>query len=95
MSLPVFGLLCDLLGALSGALEDPPVWHRFLKPIKELRGRIDLVVVLAFWEDDHLMEVLGEPDRFLRNTDKAVLDDRGLRMHAHDLSMVGWYRVTP
>src|SRR6516162_6812688 len=85
MWLPVFRLLCDLLCAPAGALEDPPVWHRFLEPIEKLRGRIDLVVVLAFWEDDHLMEILGEPGRFLRNTDKAVLDHRGLRMHAHDL----------
>jgi hypothetical protein len=25
------------------ALEDPPVWHRFLEPIEELRRRIDQV----------------------------------------------------
>src|SRR6516162_7175367 len=84
MSLPVCRP-CTLLRALSGALEDPPVWHRFLEPIEKLRGRIDLVVVLAFWEDNHLMEVLGEPRRVFGNTDEAVLDDRGLRMHAHDL----------
>src|SRR6516162_11054154 len=84
MSLPVCRP-CTLLRALSGALEDPPVWHRFLEPIEKLRGRIDLVVVLAFWEDNHLMEVLGEPRRVFGNTDEAVLDHRGLRMHAHDL----------
>src|SRR6516165_2315755 len=85
MPLPVFRLMYDLLCAPAGALEDPPVWHRFLDPIEKLRGRIDLVVVLAFWEDDHLMEVLGEPRRVFGNTDEAVLDHRGLRMHAHDL----------
>src|SRR5215472_8506642 len=35
------------------------------------------------------MEVFGEPGRVLGNADKAVLDHRGLGMHAHDL-VGGW-----
>jgi len=33
--------------ALARVLEDFPVRHRLLEPIEELRGRIDLVIVLA------------------------------------------------
>jgi hypothetical protein len=35
-----------------------------LKPIEELGGRVDLVVVLALWEDRHLMQIFGEPRAF-------------------------------
>ena len=36
-------------------------------------------------EDRHLVQVRVEPRRRLGNMDKALLDQRGLRVHAHDL----------
>jgi hypothetical protein len=41
-----------------------------LEPVEQLRGRIDLVVVLAVGEDRQLVEVFGEPSRFLGQVDK-------------------------
>src|SRR6202043_2867330 len=58
---------------------------RLLVPVQELRGRIYLIVVLAFRKHRHLVEVFGEPRRRLRNMDKAVIDYSGLRIKAHDL----------
>ena len=56
-----------------------------LESVEELSGRIDLVVVLAVGKDGQLVQVLREPRRRVRHPDKAVLDHRGLRVHAHDL----------
>src|SRR5271166_219195 len=56
-----------------------------LEPVEHLGGRVDLVVVLTLWENRQLVDVLGEPRGLLGQMDKAVLDHRGLRMHAHDL----------
>src|SRR5437899_3951812 len=55
-------------------LEDALVRHRLVDPVEELRGRIDLIVMLAIGKDGHLMEVFGEPGRTLRDIDKPVLD---------------------
>jgi hypothetical protein len=41
--------------------------------------------MLAIREDRHLVEVFGEPRRGLGDVDKAVLDHRGLGVHAHRL----------
>jgi len=41
--------------------------------------------VLAFREGGQLVQVFGELRRLLWQMDKAVLDHRGLRVHAHDL----------
>jgi len=56
-----------------------------LEPIEHLAGRIDLVLMLALWENRQLVQVFGEPRRFFRQMHKAILDHRGLRVHAHDL----------
>jgi hypothetical protein len=53
---------------------------RFLEPVEELRGGIDLIVVLTLREDGYFVEVLGEPGCGFGNVDEAVFDDRGLRM---------------
>ena len=37
--------------------------ERAFEPVEELRGRINLVVVLALRKHDHLVEVFGEPWR--------------------------------
>ena len=41
--------------------------------------------MLAVGEHNHLMKVFGEPWRRLGDVDEAVLDQRGLRVQAHDL----------
>jgi hypothetical protein len=41
--------------------------------------------MLPVWEDRHLVEVFGDPRRGLGDVDKAVLDYRGLSVHAHGL----------
>jgi hypothetical protein len=46
-------------------LVDALVRERLLEPIQELSGRVDLVVMLAFPEDRHLVKVFGEPGRRL------------------------------
>src|SRR5215472_7649270 len=84
-----FGLLFERLHASAHHLEERPAWHGLLGPVQKLRGRVDLVVVFAVGEHRQLMEVFGEPGRVLGNADKAVLDHRGLGMHAHDL-VGGW-----
>src|SRR5271169_1557468 len=78
----------ELLGALPVKFEDPGVggWaSASLEPVEHLCSRIDLVVVLAVWEDRHLLQGRREPWRPLGHPDKAVLDHRRLRVHAHDL----------
>src|SRR5258705_2806409 len=70
-------------------LEDALVRHWPLEPVEELRGGIDLVVMLSIGEDGHLVEVFGEPRCGLRDIDKAVLDDRGLGIQPHGL-VGGW-----
>ena len=70
--------------ALARVLEDFPVRHRLLEPIEELRGRIDLVIVLALRKHRHLVEVFGEPRRGLGDMDEAVLDQRGVSLQTHD-----------
>src|SRR6202040_4363734 len=77
--------LLELLRALAHVLVVALARKRFLVPVQELRGRIYLVVVLAFRKHRHLVEVFGEPRRCLRNMDKAVLDYSGLRIKTHDL----------
>src|SRR5712671_4195315 len=77
--------LLELLRALAHVLVVALARKRLLVPVQELRGRIDLVVVLAFRKHRHLVEVFGEPRRRLRNMDKAVLDYSGLRIKTHDL----------
>jgi hypothetical protein len=64
---------------------DRPTRHRRFKPIEKLRGRIDLIVVLAFRENHHLVEVFGEPRGGFREVNEAILDQPGLRMQPHDL----------
>src|SRR5438270_8610900 len=58
---------------------------RLFMPVEELRDRIGLIIVLAFWKHRHLVEVFGEPGSGLGDADKAVLDQRGLRVQTHDL----------
>src|SRR5262249_17724179 len=68
-------LLVDAARLAAGALE----------PVEELGGRVDLVVVFAAREDRQLVQVFGAPSGLTGQVDKAVLDHRGLRVHAHDL----------
>src|SRR6266850_6236093 len=68
----------QFFGHFSIVLEDALVRHWPLEPVEELRGRIDLIVMLAIGKDGHLMEVFGEPGRALRYVDKAILDHCGL-----------------
>jgi len=75
----------QFFGHSPSVLENSPARHWLLEPVQELSCRIDLVVVLALWEDRHLMQILGEPGCGLRDIDKAILDHRCLRVHAHDL----------
>ncbi len=51
----------------------------------QLGGRIDPVVVLAVGEHRQLVQVFGKPAGLLGQVKKAVLDYRGLGVHAHDL----------
>src|SRR6202011_2359312 len=48
-------------GHFSVVGEDALVRHWPLEPVEELRGGIDLVVMLAIGKDGHLVEVLGAP----------------------------------
>ena len=73
------------LGSSSVILEDPPVRYRLLEPVEKLGGRVDLIIVLAFWEHAHLVQILGEPRCRLRNMDEAIFDHRGLCVQPHDL----------
>src|SRR5467141_2305529 len=79
----------QFFGHSSIVLEDALVRHWPLEPVEELRGGIDLVVMLAIGKDGHLVEVFGEPRCGLRYVDKAVLDDRGLGIQPHGL-VGGW-----
>src|SRR5207302_1667992 len=75
----------QFFGHFSIVLEDALVRHWPLEPLEELRGGIDLVVMLAIGKDGHLVEVFGEPRCGLRDIDKAVLDHRGLGIQPHGL----------
>jgi len=55
------------------------------EPIEELRGRVDLVVMLAVGKDGKFVEIFGEPWRGFGDVDKTILDHAGLRVHAHRL----------
>jgi hypothetical protein len=55
------------------------------EPVEHLRRRVDLVVVLALGNTVSSCRYSGEPRRFFGQIDKAVLDHRGLGVHAHDL----------
>jgi hypothetical protein len=82
--------LAALLGrfGLSAVIfEETRIRHRGFKPVEELGGRIDLVVMLAIGEDRHLVQVFGT-GCILRDGDKPILDHRGLRVHPHDLLAV-------
>src|SRR5215472_4623738 len=73
--------LARLLGRLGFDLQShellpPLVRGRALEPVEELRGRIDLVIVLALREDGQLVQVCVEPRRRLGDVDKTVLDQR-------------------
>jgi hypothetical protein len=57
----------------------------FLDPRQSLRGRIDLIVVLASREGREFVYILGEPGGFFRQRNKSVLNGRGLRVETHDL----------
>src|SRR6266850_2473959 len=88
----------QFFGHSSIVLEDALVRHWPLEPVEELRGGIDLIVMLAVREDGQLMEVFGKPRCGLRYVDKAVLDHRGLRIQAHDLvggRLVAGDTITP
>src|SRR6266446_1752837 len=65
--------------------EYSPMRHWRFEPVEELSRRIDLVVMLAFRKDRHLVKVFGEPGSLFWDMDKAVFDHRGLRVQAHDL----------
>src|ERR1700757_2628408 len=84
-----FAALLSLLREPAIIFEDTLAGERLLEPVEELSGRIDLIVVLALGEDAHLMQVFCEPRRRLWDVDKAVFDQRGLRMQPHDLLAVG------
>jgi hypothetical protein len=45
--------------------------------------------MVAVWEDRHLVEVFRKPRRGLGDVDKAVLDHRGLRVHAIVIRSLG------
>ena len=49
------------LGPHPHQLEKPLAGERALEPVQELRGRIDLVVVLTVGEDGELVEIFVEP----------------------------------
>jgi hypothetical protein len=53
-----------------------------LEPVEHLCRRIDLIVVLAIGEHAQLVQVFREPRCFFRQMQKAVLDHRGLGVHA-------------
>jgi len=55
-------LLLDPFGALAIVLEDALARERALEPIQELRGRIDLIVVLALRKHRQLVAVFSEPN---------------------------------
>jgi hypothetical protein len=78
-------LLLEFVGALAVILEETLARERPLDPVQELRRGIDLTIVLSLREHRHLVQIFGEPWRGLWDVDKAVLDDRGLRIQAHDL----------
>ena len=61
-----FALLLGRLGPPPHVLEEPLARERALEPVQELRGRIDLIVVLPLREDGHLVKVFGEP--YARNS---------------------------
>ena len=44
--------------------------------------------MLAVWEHRELVQVFGEPRRGFGDVDKAVLNDSGLRVHAHRLLVI-------
>ena len=46
-----FAALLEFLRALPVVFENAPVRHRSLEPVEELCGGVDLIVVLAVWED--------------------------------------------
>jgi hypothetical protein len=73
-----FALLLGRLGPPPHVLEEPLARERALEPVQELRGRIDLIVVLPLREDGHLVKVFGEPGRRLRDVDEAILALRPL-----------------
>src|SRR5271168_242580 len=75
----------QLLGPHAVEFENTLAGERHLEPVEKLRSRIGLIVMLAVWEDRHLVEVFGEPRRGLGDVDKAVLDHCGLSVHAHRL----------
>src|SRR5882672_10523805 len=64
----------QFFGHFSVVIEDALAGERLLEPVEELRGGVDLVVMLAVGKDGHLMEVFGEPGCVFRYVDKAVLD---------------------
>ena len=66
------------LGLHPDELVEPLARERTLEPVQELRGRIHLVVVLAFGEHRHFVEVFGEPGGVFGYVDKAVVDHPGL-----------------
>ena len=53
-------------------------------PMECLRGRVGLIVMLAFWEAREFVEVLGEIPCFGRQVNKAILHHTRHRVHARD-----------
>ena len=75
-----------LFGPHPGKLEDPRIGAgaaAAFEPVQHLRGGVDLVVVPAFGECRQLVQILRELRRIIGQVDKAILDHRGLRVHAH------------
>jgi len=79
-----FAALLGFLGQHPHELIWGLAWERALEPVEELRGRIDLVIVLAVGEDSQFVQVCVEPRPRLGDVDKTVIDQRRLRVQVHD-----------
>jgi len=64
ISFRVLGVL-TALSSRAVVLQDPLARVRLLEPIQELRGRVDLIVVLALGKHRQLVQVFDEPWRRL------------------------------
>jgi hypothetical protein len=58
--------------------DDSGFGRRQINPGKHLRGRVGLIAVLGIGESNELMKVVGQPGRFVRQEDEAVLYSCGL-----------------
>src|SRR5205814_5404341 len=84
-ALAVLPRVLNGLGLHPQPLEVAVVGAGFFVPVEKLGRGICLVVVLAPGKHRQFVEVFGEPRGVLGDANKAVLDQRGLRVQPHDL----------